>query len=305
MKELEEMLRLARRHAGQPLALATIVRTQGSSYRSVGTRMLIAPDGVSVGALSGGCLEEDVVERAAAVIATGSAVLVPYDTRRLFGCDGCIEVFIERVQGDGPWAQAVERCFAMREPAEVLTVFDKGPDGTLRHFIEPPVHLVIAGGGPDAVPLVGFARSLGWRVTVLARPEQNDTAFPEAEVLPVTAPDEWPVPADRRTAAVIMTHQFGRDAAFLRQMLQLPFGYLGLLGPRRRRERLLEAIGDEAGLKLQNPAGLDLGAEAPEEVALAIVAEIQAVMTRSSAGFLSERKGPIHARRIEEAAATR
>ncbi|MBA2431917.1 MAG: XdhC family protein [Chthoniobacterales bacterium] len=318
MKELEDMLRLARRHAGQPLALATIVRTQGSSYRAVGTRMLIAPDGSSVGALSGGCLEEDIVTRAAAVIATGTPVLVPYDTRRLFGCDGCIEVFIERVQGDGAWAQALERCFATRERGAMLTVFegaererlgsypvsllDAVPDGALLHMIEPPVHLVIAGGGQDAVPLVGLGRSLGWRVTVLARPEQNCNAFGDAEILPVTAPDEWPMPADSRTAAVIMTHQFGRDAAFLRQMVQLPFGYLGLLGPRRRRERLLEAIGDAAdvaALKLHNPAGLDVGAETPEEVALAIVAEIQAVMTNSHAGFLRDRKGPIHARSEE------
>jgi xanthine/CO dehydrogenase XdhC/CoxF family maturation factor len=185
-----------------------------------------------------------------------------------------------------------------------VSVSEAVPDGALLHVIEPPVHLVLAGGGYDAAPLVTLARTIGWRVTVLAKPEQDCSGFAGAEVLPVTAPDEWPVPADARTAAVIMTHQFGRDAAFLRQMLALPFGYLGLLGPRQRRERLLEAIGDEGAATLHNPAGLDLGAETPEEIAVAIIAEIQAVMTNSAAGFLSKRKGPIHARSLALAVAS-
>jgi xanthine/CO dehydrogenase XdhC/CoxF family maturation factor len=350
VRDLEDILRLAQSGSGDRAALATIVRTHGSSYRAVGTRMLVMRDGSSAGALSAGCLEEDVRERGSNVIATGRAMLVPYDTRRLFGCDGRIDVLIERVETDGAWAQFLAACFEKRRRGVLLTVFegqsldDLGTSplfpedfgsaqadgefrlrftaeaatalasgqsvvveqdgaGALLHAVEPPVHLVVAGGAYDAAPLATLASTLGWRVTVLARPEDDRSAFAGMEILPVIAPDEWPLSADERTAAVVMTHHFGRDAAFLRQMLQLPFGYLGLLGPRRRRDRLLQAIDTEfhsvaapALTRLHNPAGLDLGAETPQEIALAIVAEIQAVMAGSAGGFLRARKGPIHRR---------
>ena len=347
MKDFEDILRLARRRSGEQVALATIVRTHGSSYRSIGTRMLVAADGSSAGALSAGCLEDDIRQRGRAVIDSGRPTLVPYDTRKLFGCDGRIDVFIERLASDGECLRFLMHCFDARTRGVLLTIFagaeqqdlrsvpllvtDGGWEGAsvdlrkalanetaaaresgrstvveidgvaaLLHVIDPPVHLVVAGGAYDAAPLAHLARSLGWRVTVFARPEDDRAAFAGAEVLPVTAPDEWPIAADSRTAALIMTHHFGRDAAFLRQMLRSPFGYIGLLGPRRRRERLLEAITTELqdlpSAKVHNPAGLDIGAETPEEIALAITSEIQAHMTNSAAGFLSKRRGPIHRR---------
>lgn len=351
MKELADMLRLLRKRPDQPMALATIVRTHGSSYRAIGTRMLITRDGQSVGALSAGCLEEDIRQRAADVILTREPVLIPYDTRRLFGCDGQIDVLIERIDASGEWARFLAHCCERRERGVVLTIFEdrvsarcgshpllvssgwwKGAlrefrepfaseaetalecdrstvvelNGTtaLLHVIEPPVRLVVASGAYDAAPLAALATALGWTVTVLARPEDDASVFCGAEILPVTAPDEWPVDADSRTAAVIMTHHFGRDAAFLRQLLRLPFGYVGLLGPRRRREQLLGAIAADLAdaslaelAHLRNPAGLDIGAETPDEIAVSIIGEIQAVMTSSRGGFLSARKGPIHARR--------
>ena len=350
MKDLEDILCLARRRSGEPVALATIVRTHGSSYRAVGTRMIVTAEGSCAGALSAGCLEEDVRQRGRDVIAIGRPMLVPYDTRRLFGCDGRIDVFIERTAADGEWLRFLARCFETRERGVSATVFQTGSEHELRslpllcgggacgntpahlldrleseataaiktgessvveidrsaallHVIDPPVRLVVAGGAYDARPVTQLARALGWQVTILARPEDDRSAFLEAEVLPVTAPDEWPIAADQRTAALIMTHHFGRDAAFLRQMLRLPLGYIGLLGPRRRRERLLNAITSDAESspastrrRLHNPAGLDVGAETPEEIALSVIGEIQAVMTRSAAGFLSDRKGAIHRR---------
>ena len=350
MKDIDDILRLARCRPAERVALATIVRTHGSSYRAVGTRMLVTADGASAGALSAGCLEEDVRQRGRRVIASNRPTFIPYDTRRLFGCDGRIDVLIEPVAANGEWARFLARCFDRRRRGVMLTVFDGVaqrdlgsvpllPDdwsrdsaprelhasffdeaaaamergqstnlendraSALLHVVEPAVHLVVAGGAYDAAPLANLARALGWRVTVLARPEDDASLFADAEVLPVTAPDEWPLTADSRTAGLVMTHHFGRDAAFLRQMLPLPFGYLGLLGPRRRRERLLQALETRfdsvppaALSSLHNPAGLDLGAETPEEIALAIICEILAVMTRSPAGFLTDRKGPIHER---------
>ena len=356
MKELAEILQTARQRPGQAMALATIVRTHGSSYRGIGTRMLITDHGEIVGALSAGCLEGDIAQKSMQVIASGAPLLLSYDTRRLFGCDGAIEVLIERVEPESDWFGFLAQCLEERRCGVSLTIFEgqdeqsrgsyplllddelceaapahwreqfgsearnalateqsktvtTGETSALFHLVQPPVHLIVAGAAYDAVPLLSLAQALGWRVTILARPEDDPFPFDGAEILPVTAPDEWPLAADARTAGVIMTHHFGRDFAFLRQMLRLPFGYLGLLGPRRRREQLLSALDDDPGAahssaarsKLHNPAGLDLGAETPEEIALAIIAEIQATVTGSRAGFLCERKGPIHESRTRPA----
>jgi xanthine/CO dehydrogenase XdhC/CoxF family maturation factor len=337
------------------MALATNVRTHGSSYRGIGTRMLIMENGETVGALSAGCLEGDIAQKARQVIASGVPLLLSYDTRRLFGCDGAIDVLIERVEPENAWFDFLAQCLERRRCGVSLAIFEGADERTrgsyplllgdewceaapahwreqfesearnalateqsrtvtihepnaLLHVVQPPVHLIVAGAAYDAVPLWRQAQALGWPVTILARPEDDPFPFDGAEVLPVTAPDEWPLAADARTAGVIMTHHFGRDFAFLRQMLHLPFGYLGLLGPRGRRERLVAALeeqSDFAGLtKLHNPAGLDLGAETPEEIALAITAEIQAVMNGARAGFLRERKGPIHEGRVASPSAS-
>src|SRR2546423_3556582 len=99
MKEIRDILRLSELHHGEPLALATLVRAQGSSYRRPGARMLICADGVTAGSLSGGCLEEEVARRAAGVMREGTPGLMSFDTRLRFGCNGGIAGFFLRVQG--------------------------------------------------------------------------------------------------------------------------------------------------------------------------------------------------------------
>src|SRR2546422_10951590 len=98
MKEIRDIIREWERRLGQPLALATLVRAQGSSYRRPGARMLICSDGTTAGSLSGGCLEEEVVRRAFDVLRTGVPSLLSFDTRLRFGCNGTIEIFVEVVR---------------------------------------------------------------------------------------------------------------------------------------------------------------------------------------------------------------
>ena len=97
MKDIYDILRQWRKRPGANFALATMVRAQGSSYRRPGARMLICEDGTSVGSLSAGCLESEVVECARKVLRTGQSVVVSFDTRRRFGCAGKIDIFIERM----------------------------------------------------------------------------------------------------------------------------------------------------------------------------------------------------------------
>ena len=167
-------------------------------------------------------------------------------------------------------------------------------------YISPPLRLLIAGAGQDVLPLMRFARDLGWHVTVvdgrshLARPER----FPQADRI-LTADLNHPLASldvNPRTAAVIMSHSYEQDVAFLGALHPLSLRYLGALGPRKRTERMLAELGYTARPDLHSPVGLDLGADTSEEIALAIVSEIQATVTGRPGGMLLHKPGPIHAR---------
>ena len=291
MREICDILRLFELHRGQPLALATLVRTHGSSYRRPGARMLICADGATAGSLSGGCLEEEVARRALEVMSDGTPLLMNFDTRRRFGCNGSIDVFVEAVREE--FLAGLAANFTERRSGQAATVFggpgDLGtrfiardaeiPGDVFVQEIEPAIRLLIFGEGPDSVPLRSFAEILGW------------------EIVEVDLPAELPPYADARTAAIVKSHNYGRDFAALCQLLKLDLPYVGLLGPRKRREQLLNAVLDEGiaiDAEVFAPGGLDLGAETPEELALALVAEIQAVFAGASAEPLRDRKAPIH-----------
>jgi xanthine dehydrogenase accessory factor len=163
--------------------------------------------------------------------------------------------------------------------------------------LRPPHALLLVGVTAGAVALARFAQTLGWDVTLVDHDEQSP---PPAE-LPTTVrllragPDRLlsQLRADRHSSAVVMTHNLERDAAYLRALATLPLAYLGAIGSRSRSAKLGAATG-LAPPRLRAPAGLDLGSETPEEIALAIAAEILAVTSGRSGGVLSAHDGPIH-----------
>ena len=145
---------------------------------------------------------------------------------------------------------------------------------------------------------------MGWDITVWEprRREQVAPRFPQARLVSGGA-DELvaAVAATPRALAVVMSHDFELDAAALRVLLPSPVLHIGVLGPRRRAEKLLATLRQEGAelpadpwRRLAAPVGLALGAETPQEIALAIVAEAQAVLAGESAGFLRSRRGPVH-----------
>jgi len=188
--------------------------------------------------------------------------------------------------------------------------FSAAPAGEVElvETIVPPAHLVLIGAERDVVPLVDLAHGLGWQATVVdARPTPAAAARVAGRARYVGAPprrlaDE--VTLDRRTAVLVATHRYLDDLAYLGELADAPLGYLGLLGPTKRRERLLADLARqhpssvaERATGLRGPAGLDLGGRSPHEVALAVVAEIQAALSGASARPLS--------RLAEERAASR
>ena len=184
-------------------------------------------------------------------------------------------------------------------------------DGTkvFVEVLEPPLHLIVCGAGHDAIPVVEFGARLGWEVDVVddRRAMLKEERFPNAtrrvHSQPAVAAES--VVVDERTCVVVMSHNFLRDAAYLRSFLGRRLPYLGVLGPATRLQRLLDHLAAEGFTPtpapedlahVHGPAGLDIGAEGPEEIAWAIVAEILAVQRKAGAGFLRARGGPIHPR---------
>src|SRR3954466_15274905 len=120
MKELRDILRLYECHRGEPLALATLVASRGSSYRRPGARMLVCAGGTTARSLSGGCLEEEVVRRAHDVRRDATPVLMSFDTRLRFGCNGSIDVFVE-VAGES-FLSELSANFLERRGSRAVTV---------------------------------------------------------------------------------------------------------------------------------------------------------------------------------------
>jgi len=184
-------------------------------------------------------------------------------------------------------------------------------DGMLTIFtevLEPSPKLLICGAGLDAIPVVRFAAALGWRPVVIDDRERFLTheRFPEADAfIPLQRPLEAAgrAGADRRTYVIVMSHNYLRDKDYIHSFLGTDVAYIGSLGPRKRLDSVLTDLAKEGVEpseedleKIYAPAGLDVGAEGPEEVAWAIMAEVLAVRAGHRAGFLRDRKGHIHPR---------
>ena len=179
------------------------------------------------------------------------------------------------------------------------TVLEQGPDPVFVDVLIPPPHLLVFGAGDDALPLVRLAMAVGFDATVVDHRPGMLTAgrFPPPARLVLRRSEEGlrGVELGRRHYAVVQTHSLAHDRQWVQALLRSPVAYLGLLGPRTRREELLEQLGAKPTDRLFAPVGLDVGADGPEQVAVSIVAELLAVHTGRSPRHLRDRAGAIHA----------
>ncbi len=239
MKELQAILRAVSDFEtnDQKAILATVVDVVGSGYRRPGARMLIDENGYSIGTVSGGCLEADVLERAKKVLATGAATVITYDTTQdensvfglSMGCRGIVRILLEKVSGENKFFAFLRDVFEQRKSFSSATLIaandetlpigarlflsdaeavneniesavsnlilekfnspSNGKTARLETFdfgevfyetINPPLSLLLFGAGFDAIPLIKFAKELGWRVIVV----DHRAAYANAERLP-------------------------------------------------------------------------------------------------------------------------
>src|SRR5438067_1474543 len=133
MKALQQIIERVAANRAQPFALATLVQTEGSTYRKPGARLLVEANGATLGVLSGGCLEEEIGRYGRRVINDGSAVLLSFDTRRLYGCDGRLKILVEPLPAagtNGNLITEVGRLLAQRDVCRISTCFEGGPLGS-------------------------------------------------------------------------------------------------------------------------------------------------------------------------------
>ena len=313
-------------------ALATVVALEGSSYRKPGVTMLLLDNGTMVGAVSGGCVEKEIYRQAESVFQTGIAKVMSYDGRYRLGCEGVLYILIETFDPDETFIEHFWKCIQRREPllmssyyqkniienSNFGTVFNFGkeaipvlanhrPDTSLLEFkqqLEPALQLFILGAEHDAVQVCGYGSQTGWEVTLIAPPTEDKqlSDFKGAKELLAITPEAFPISKiDTQTAIVLMNHNYAKDLQFLIQLKDTKPFYIGLLGPFKRREELLNEFiescpeVEESFLDaIHGPAGLNIGAETPQEIAVAIVSEILTVNRSQSPVKLKNKKGSIH-----------
>jgi xanthine/CO dehydrogenase XdhC/CoxF family maturation factor len=284
-----------RRERGEPLVLVTVFETEGSTYSKAGAQMLVDRDGVFRGMLSGGCLEGDLAVRAGQVLEGGKAQVATYDLGQDddelwgmgVGCDGLMRMALQPLRpetGYEPFA-AIARVLRSDTPCEMT--IDVGSDevAAITLLVQPPPRILVLGAGLDAEPVVRFAAELGWRCTVVDhRPAYIQSGdFASAVDTHCQAVDELAVTLDldRYDAAIVMSHHLVSDRAYLAQLADSGIGYIGLLGPRHRRERLFADLGEKAASlegRVHGPAGLDIGGRGPGPIALSIIAQVQQML---------------------------
>ena len=327
------------RHIGLSCVTATVVALDGSSYRRPGVRMLINENGHMTGAVSGGCVEKEILKQSQSVFQTGMPKMISYDGRYRLGCEGTLYILIEKFNPSSEMLASFEQNLHQRNEFEITSSYAKThgqnelwgseihlgtqsfpfdasrssafktnpetaqPEVFSQRF-KPFFKLVIIGAEHDAAQLSIAASHLGWEVTVVAGPSNPSTLndFPGAEELIKINPEQLDLKhVDDQVAVVLMTHSYVRDLKYLVSLKDTRPCYIGLLGPSNRRERglndLIEtcpAVDDELFQVIFGPAGLNIGAETPEEIAISICSEILAVIRGQEPKSLKDKSGSIH-----------
>lgn len=316
---------------GLKSVMATVVAIEGSSYRRPGVRMLVFENNTMAGAVSGGCVENEILKQSQSIFLDNKAKMMVYDGRYRLGCEGILYILLEPFFPDAAVWDALDSIVKKRKALEIESFYNKteGSQSGLgsqfnfegRNFsfsnvqlnkslsvynqeLKPRFHLVIVGSEHDAVQLCHFAFLTGWEITIVASVKDPKTIanFPGANQVMHLLPEEInTLSIDNETAVVLMTHSYTVDLKFLIELKNSQPAYLGLLGPVKRRNQLLNDFfehTDSFNEGLMNvtygPSGISIGAETPQEIAISIIAEILSVVRKEEPISLKYKTSTIH-----------
>lgn len=311
--------------------MATVVAIEGSSYRRPGVRMLVFENNTMAGAVSGGCVENEILKQSQSVFLDNKAKIMIYDGRYRLGCEGILYILLEPFFPDAAVWDAFETVVKKRQPLEIESFYTKTEGrqsglGSEFHFeeknfafysvqldkslftytqvLKPRFHLIIIGSEHDAVQLCHLASLTGWEISIVASVKDPKTIanFPGANHVMHLLPEEIAsLSIDNETAVVLMTHSYTTDLKFLIELKNTQPAYLGLLGPVKRRNQLLNEFFEytdsyNEGLLdvAYGPSGISIGAETPQEIAISIIAEILSVVRKEEPISLKYKNRAIH-----------
>ncbi len=314
--------------------LASVVALDGSSYRRPGVRMLILENGKMIGAVSGGCVEKEILLQSETVFKTDEAKIMTYDGRYRLGCEGVLYILIEPFRPNESFTNAFNKCLENRNGFVIQSYFEKKEgvifgigtqvkinnnlfsisknivktkEHTLSVFkqnMPPCFKLIIIGAEHDAVQLCKYGALTGWEITVISGVSEAKSIsdFVGAKNFYAISPEQIDAKLiDNQTAIVLMTHNFANDLRYLVALKNTNPNYIGVLGPVKRREDLLSQfieycpnVEDDFLDIIHGPAGLNIGSETPQEIAISILSEILAFTKKRDPKSLSKINGKIH-----------
>lgn len=303
---------------GHRVVLGTVVRTWGSSPRPPGSLMIIRDDGQVAGSLSGGCIEDDLVERTrrgelAVRLPQALSYGATAEEARRFGlpCGGTVQVVLEPLHAGSRLRELLaaleqrQRVQRRLDLATGLVQLAPAAEGVALHFDGqvlrtvhgPALRLLLIGGGQLSRCMAQMAVLLGYAVTVCEPREEYHEGWDAIEGVTLSRlmPDDLVLAMnlDARSAVLALTHDPKLDDLALMEALKSPAFYVGALGSRRnneaRRARLQQfEVSAEETARLHGPIGLNLGGRTPAEIALAVLAELTALQHGRAAGPLAD-----------------
>jgi xanthine dehydrogenase accessory factor len=307
--------------------LVLITDSKGSTYRKPGAMMLVSQQLEYWGLLSGGCLEGDIVLRCKDVLTNQADCSVVYNMRdeadKLWGmglgCDGEITLllkYLPAARGHCGFFEILNKIkvghsfqLTLNRQDNQLGFEDLKSSSDLPLQVDgskvasnekpskqffvmlAPHRLLICGGAPDVPPVTAIAAQIGWQTHVIDHRQDfaSPDLFPDANRVSLVKRSQWKdMDLSVFDSVIIMSHQFEHDQRYLKRLLETDIQYIGLLGPSKRRDKLLENCETDFEHhegRVFGPIGLDIGAATPETIALAIIAEIQACINHKNVGF--------------------
>lgn len=275
--EFKNIVEVAFKNPDKKHVLATVVALDGSSYRKPGVQMLLSEDGHMTGAVSGGCVEKEILFQSESVLKTNTPKVITYDGRYRLGCEGILYILLEPFSVSKENYELITNTLISRKSFEIYCTFKKevNEDTNFKSILKlnnginltfttsdydiiknqeysifsqtfkPLSQLIIIGAEHDAVTLSQMTALLGWEVSIIDSPRdpKDLDIFPGAKTISHLDPEmDFDFTIDNETAIVLMTHNYARDLHFLLKLQSFNPMYIGILGSAKRRDKLMNEL---------------------------------------------------------------